>query len=536
MTMTDSKKFRVLICDGMVAEGLAVFRASERIEVLDQKGISREDLLKTIPTCDAVIVRSATTIDAEVMEAGTKLKVVARAGVGLDNVDIAAATKRGIVAMNTPTGNTTSAAEHTMALMLSMLRNIPQADATMRAGGWDRNKYTGREAFGKTLGIIGLGKIGRQVAQRAQAFEMKIVGYDPFASKESAEKDGIELVTLDELYQRSDIITLHVPKTDDTKGMINKSTLAKMKKGAFLVNCARGPLIVDQDLVDAINAGHLAGAAVDVFHEEPPKDCPFVGHPKVVTTPHLGASTEEAQINVGIMIAEQVIDALEDREIRNAANMPRLDPETRKSVGPFIRLADELGQFCAQLIKGNVEKILVHCQGNITNYDVSPITVGALRGALSTVMPDTVNFVNAAFLAEMQGLTVESSSSSDATGFTNLVTVTLSAGDQVLSASGTIFEGQEVSRIVGVDDYVIEARPYGHILAVRNKDQPGVVGLVGTVLARNGINISDMSLGSNKEKKISLEIINVDRPVPPEVVEELKANEPILAARALTIR
>jgi D-3-phosphoglycerate dehydrogenase len=534
--MTDGRKYKVLICDGMVPEGLAVFRANESIEVLDKKGISREDLLKIIPECEAVIVRSATTIDSEVIETGTKLKVIARAGVGLDNVDIPAATKRGIVAMNTPTGNTTSAAEHTMALMLSMLRNIPQADAKMRSGGWDRNKYTGREAFGKTLGVIGLGKIGRQVAQRSQAFEMKIVGYDPFASKESAEKDGIELVTLDELYERADIVTLHVPKTEDTKGMINKKTLAKMKKGAFLVNCARGPLIVDQDLVDAIDSGHLSGAAIDVYHEEPPQNSPLVGHPKVITTPHLGASTEEAQINVGIMIAEQVVDALEDREVRNAANMPRLDPETKKNVGPFIRLADELGQFCAQLIKGSVEKIEVHCQGNITRYDVSPITVGALRGAMSTVMPDTVNFVNAQFLAEMQGLKVESSSSSEATGFTNLVTVTLTAAEQVLSASGTIFEGQEVSRIVGVDDYVIEARPYGNILAVRNKDQPGVVGLVGTVLAKNGINISDMSLGSNKAKKISLEIINVDRPVPTEVVEELKSNELILAARAITIR
>ncbi|MCA9416342.1 MAG: phosphoglycerate dehydrogenase, partial [Candidatus Omnitrophica bacterium] len=421
-------------------------------------------------------------------------------------------------------------------LMLSMLRNVPQADATMRGGGWDRNKYTGREAFGKTLGVIGLGKIGRQVAQRAQGFEMKILGYDPFASKESAKKDGIDLVSLDELYERSDIITLHVPKTDDTLGMINKTSLAKMKKGAFLVNCARGPLIIEQDLVDAIDAGQLSGAAVDVYYEEPPKDSPLVGHPKVVTTPHLGASTEEAQINVGIMIAEQVIDALEDREVRNAANMPRLDPETRKEVGPFIRLADELGQFCAQLIKGNVEKIEIQCQGDITRFDVSPITVGALRGALSTVMPDTVNFVNAQFLAEMQGLKVESSSSSEATGFTNLVKVILTAGENTLSASGTIFEGQEISRIVGVDDYVIEARPYGNILAVRNKDQPGVVGLVGTVLAKNGINISDMSLGSNKAKKISLEIINVDRPVPAEVIKELKSNEPIIAARAITIR
>jgi len=529
------KQFRVLICDGLVPEGLAIFENEPNFEVHNQVGISRQALLETIPSCDAVIIRSATQIDKEVLEAGKRLKVIARAGVGVDNVDITSSTRRGIVVMNAPSGNTTSAAEHTMALMLSLLRNVPQSDAKMRGGGWDRNGYIGKEAFGKTLGIIGLGRIGRTVAKRAQAFEMRTIGCDPFASAESAAADGIELVDQEVLFGSSDIITLHTPLTDDTEGLINRERLAKTKKGVFIVNTARGQLVVEDDLAEALKSGHVAGAALDVFQSEPPKSSPLIGLANVITTPHLGASTDEAQANVGIMVAEQVIDALLEREVRNAVNMPSLDSETQRVLGPYIDLADKLGQFVAQLVKGKISRIEVHCQGAITKENITPITTGATRGVISTLMPDAVNFVNAPILAEMQGLCVETSQRSEAAGFTNLVKVTLETGEQKLSASGTVFEGREDPRIVMVDDYVVEARPFGDLLVVRNEDKPGVVGLVGTVLAENGINISGMSLGPDRDQPWALEIINVDQPVPADVINTLNQSELILSARSVRI-
>jgi D-3-phosphoglycerate dehydrogenase len=529
------QNFKVLICDGMSKEGLDILKAQPGFEVLNQKGISREDLLATIPECDAVVVRSATQLDREAISAGPKLKVLARAGVGLDNIDIEAATERGIVVMNTPSGNTTSAAEHTMALMLALARKIPQADATMKNGGWDRGKYVGREMFGKTLGIIGLGKIGREVAKRAQSFSMHTIGHDPFTSRESAAADGIEWVEFDDLLAKSDILTLHTPLTNDTRGIICEKTLSKMKNGAFLINCARGPLLNDADVAAALASGKLGGAAIDVYHEEPPKDSPLVGLPNVVATPHLGASTDEAQINVAIMIAEQIIDALLDREVRNAINMPRLDPESRRVIGPFIRLADELGQFAGQIVNGSLEKIEIHCQGEIANRDISPLVTGGLRGVLSAFMPESVNYVNAPHLAKKQGLRVESHKDTEATGFTNLITVKVMASETSRSVSGTIFEGTEIRRIMAIDDYQAEARPSGHLLLIRNKDQPGVVGLVGTILAKNGINISGMSLGPNRDHPIALEIINVDQQVSEKVLQELKSNELILTAKAIRI-
>ncbi len=532
--MTEAK-FKILICDGLDAEGVSILKNTPGFDVDARKSISREDLLKEIVDCDAVIVRSASKIDAEVIDAGKKLKVIARAGVGIDNVDTAAATRRGIIAMNTPEGNTTSAAEHTLALMLALLRKIPQADAWIRQGGWDRSKFTGREACGKTLGIIGLGRIGRQVAKRAQSFEIRTIGYDPFTSPEIAASEGIELVDLDTLFRTSDIITLHSPLTDETRGIINRENIAKMKTGVFVVNTARGPLINENDLAEAINSGQVAGAALDVYPAEPPKDYPLIGLPNVITTPHLGASTNEAQLNVAIMTAEQVADALLDREVRNAVNMPRLDPESRRILGPFIQLADKLGQFAGQIVDGTFEKITVHCQGDITRVDEAPITTGALRGTISTLMPETVNYVNAEVMAKMQGLIVESLASSTATGFTNLVTVAITTNKMTLSISGTIFEGQNVPRIVMIDDYQVEARPVGHLLLVRNKDLPGVVGLVGTILAKNGINISGMSLGPNRNRPIALEIINVDQPVQQHVIDELKSADLILEARPIRI-
>jgi D-3-phosphoglycerate dehydrogenase len=519
----------------MDKDGVAILEREPGFEVAFNKTISREDLLKKIGDCEAVIVRSASKIDEEAIAAGKNLQVVARAGVGIDNVDTAAATRRGIVVMNTPEANTTSAAEHTVALMLALLRKIPQADAWMRGGGWDRAKFTGNEACGKTLGIIGLGRIGRQVAKRAQAFEMRTIGFDPFTSHESAASAGIELVDLETLFRTADIITLHTPITDETRGIINKDNLAKTKKGVFLVNTARGPLINDAELAEALVSGHVAGAAVDVFHEEPPKDCPLVGLPNVITTPHLGASTNEAQVNVAITTAEQVRDALLDREIRNALNMPRLDPESRRVLGPFILLADKLGQFAAQIVEGTPEKITVHCQGEITRLNESPVTTSALRGVISTFMPETVNYVNAEFLAKMQGLKVESQTSSEATGFTNLVTITVATNKSSVAVSGTVFEGQDVPRIVMIEDYQVEARPIGDLLLVRNQDLPGVVGHVGTVLAQHGVNISGMSLGPNRDRPIALEIINVNKPVPQEVIDELKKSDVIISAQPIRI-
>jgi D-3-phosphoglycerate dehydrogenase len=530
-----TETFKILICDGMAKEGQELFKRTSGFEAVDRKGITREELLAEIPEYHAVVVRSASKIDAEVIKAGVNLRVIARAGVGLDNVEIEPATERGIIVMNTPEGNTTSAAEHTMALMLSLVRNVPQADSNMKKGGWDRGKYTGHELYGKTLGVFGLGRIGRQVAQRAQSFEMRTIGYDPFTSPEAAANEGIELVDLETLFADSDILTLHSPLNDETRGTISTKSIAKMKDGVYLINCARGPLIVEEDLAEALKSGKVAGAAIDVYHSEPPENSPLVGLPNVVATPHLGASTTEAQVNVAITIAEQIVDALLDNEVRNAINMPRVDAETRRVLGPFIRLADELGQFAGQIVNGSFEKIEVHCQGDIAKRDVSPLTIGALRGAIAALMPDVVNYVNAPILAKMQGLKVESSSDTEATGFTNLVTVTIHAAESTRAVSGTIFEGQNVTRIVMIDDYQVEARPVGNLLLVRNKDEPGVVGLVGTTLAKHGINIAGMSLGPNRDRPIALEIINVGQPVPQKVIEELKSNDLIITAKSIRI-
>lgn len=531
-----SGTFKVLICDGMAAEGLAVFEKYQNFEVDLNKGISRDDVLAKIVDADAVVVRSATRIDQEMISVGKNLKVIARAGVGLDNVDLPAATQRGIVVMNTPSGNTISAAEQAFALMLAVLRNLPQADARMREGGWDRNKFTGHEAYGKTLGLIGLGRIGREVAKRAQSFEMRTIGCDPFLSKEIADAEGIELVDLETVLAESDIVSLHTPINDDTRGMINKDSIAKMKKGAFLVNAARGPLIVDEDLAEALKAGHLAGAALDVFHKEPPENCPLIGLPNVITTPHLGASTEEAQINVAVQIAEQIIDALEDREVRNAANMPRVDPEVRRILGPYIQLGDRLGQFAAQLLEGkSLQKIEVHYMGELTQRDCAPITTGVLRGVFSDLMLESVNYVNAPVLAKDQGVKIETATSTDDSGFTNLIKVVLRSGDQTISVAGTIFEGQQLPRIVEINNYQLEAIPEGSMLVIRNKDIPGVVGLVGSEMAKQNINIAAMALGTNPEQPDAMAIINVNQPVPAEALNALKQSENILNARAIHI-
>ncbi|MBU4011774.1 MAG: phosphoglycerate dehydrogenase, partial [Proteobacteria bacterium] len=472
---------KVLVSDNLDPVGIQMFQNEVGIEVDFKPGLSPEELKKIIGDYDALAIRSATKVTADLLSAAKSLKVVGRAGIGLDNVDIPAATKHGVIVMNTPGGNVITTAEHAIAMMMSMTRNIPWGTASLKAGKWEKKNLEGRELYNKILGIIGFGKIGSIVADRARGLKMQVIVYDPFVTPEQIEKAGYTYVTLDELYAKADYITVHVPKLKDTLNLLNKDAFDKMKKGVMVINCARGGIINENDLYNAIKAGKVAGAALDVFEKEPPGASLLFELDRVICTPHLGASTQEAQVNVATAVAGQIIDYLKNGTIANAVNVPSVTGELLKKIGPFLSLADKMGSLLTQLSKGPFKEIIIEYTGNFDGLDMSPVSTAVLRGLLVPIVKDDVNFVNANFIAKERGIKVTETVTADSEDFINLITIKGVASDNTFVVAGTIF-GKKDPRIVRINNFRLEMHPSGHLALVQNLDKPGAIGSIGTVL------------------------------------------------------
>ncbi|MBI1390722.1 MAG: phosphoglycerate dehydrogenase [bacterium] len=527
--------YKVLVSDPLSQEGIDILQAHADVNVDVKTGLKPEELMEIIGQYDGLVIRSGTQVTAEVLARADKLKVVGRAGVGVDNVDIPAATQRGVIVMNTPGGNTISTAEHSWALLISLARNVPQAAQSMREGRWDRKKYTGTELFGKTLGVIGLGRVGREVGRRAQAFGMKVMGYDPFIADDMLKKLGFEGATVEEIFKAADFITVHTPKTEETSHLIDDRAFAMMKKGVRVINCARGGIIDEDALLRALESGKCGGAALDVYEQEPPDPKhPLLSREDCVCTPHLGASTEEAQTNVALDIARNVLDVLTGGEVRNAVNIPSVSPEVRAALSPYLELAEKLGMFAIQYFNKPLSKLEVAYSGGLAEYETAYLSLAVLKGALSAMMNETVNFVNAPILAEQRQIQVVESKAARSESYSSLITVKMSSDGSSAEVSGTTYETGE-ARIVQVDGYHIEAKPYGTILFFQNVDKPGAIGQLCTVLGSANINIADMTLGRQKPGGYAVTVCNVDCDVPKAILEQLKATNAVRDIKVINL-
>jgi D-3-phosphoglycerate dehydrogenase len=514
--------FRVLVSDKLSERGLDVFRnAGPEIELDARPGIGKkpDELMEIIGNYDALAIRSGTQVTPELIARATKLKVVGRAGIGVDNINREAASKNGIVVMNTPDGNVITTAEHAISLMCALCRRIPQATASMRAGKWEKSKFQGRELYGKNLGIIGLGNIGKVVADRALGLKMNVLAYDPFVTAEKAQALGVKLRSIDELLSQADIVTLHVPLLDATKNIINASALAKMKPGALLINAARGGLVDEAAVVEALKTGQLGGAAFDVYETEPPApDHPLLGLEQVILTPHLGASTTEAQDNVAVSVAHQIIDFLKNGTVINAVNAPSVPAEVLAQIGPYIDLGRKLGCFAGQFHEGNVHEIKMNYAGAAAEQRVDPITVASLSSVLSSRLEAQVNDINAPHIAKDRGIVCIEEKTSTATDFVATVSLTLRGDDGTTEVTGAVF-GSKDARIVALNGRRLEVLPIGHLLLTKHRDEPGVIGRIGNVLGSGNINISRMMLGVGE--KFAYAAISVDGPVSSVVLSEI---------------
>jgi D-3-phosphoglycerate dehydrogenase len=526
---------KVLISDSLSEQGLERLRACPKLEVDMRPGLKGDELLRAIPAYEGLIIRSGTKVTKEVIAAATNLRVIGRAGIGVDNVDVDAATKQGIVVMNTPGGNNVTTAEHAVSMMLALARNIPQANASLKSGQWKREKFTGSEICNKVLGVIGLGNIGSIVAERALGLKMQVLAYDPFVSPEAAAKLRVELASLDDIYTRADFITIHTPLTKETRGLIDAAAFAKMKKGVRIINCARGGIVDEKALHQAILNGIVAGAALDVFEEEPPPaNHPLLQLDQVIGTPHLGAATDEAQINVAIAIADQVVNFLTQGVIQNAVNFPSMTPKMLAILQPYLMLGEKLGGFLAQLTASAPLEIQVEYSGDIVDYDVSPATAAVLRGLLSPFLETPVNYVNAPHIARERNIRVVEARSNKPSDFLNSITVRVASANGVNTVEGAVFSNKAV-RLVRVNDFYLEAVLDGYIIVLNNRDVPGVVGAVGTLLGRHGINIAGLELGRERVGGMAISLIHVDGRVPQEVMEELRTLEPIVSAQQIKL-
>ncbi|MBM4384576.1 MAG: phosphoglycerate dehydrogenase [Deltaproteobacteria bacterium] len=524
---------KVVVSDALAEQGLTILQRASGLEVVNVPGISPGELAGVLADADGLVVRSGTKVTADVIAAAPQLKVIGRAGIGVDNVDVSAATQRGIVVVNTPEGNNVTTAEHAIALLVSLARHVPQATASMKAGKWEKTKFQGMELYNRTLGVVGLGNIGRIVAERARGLGMRVIAYDPFISPEVAQQMDVELVSLDDLFTRSDAITVHVPKTKDTTKLINAERLAKAKPGVLIINAARGGIVDEAALLAALSSGHVAGAALDVFEQEPtPKDHPLVVHPNVICTPHLGASTEQAQINVSIAVAEQVRDFLLNGEVRNAVNMPSISPELLAQVRPYLVLGEKLGRFQGQLRPGAIEEIEIEYAGDVSNLRVSAITIAVLKGVLESVT-DRVNMVNAPVIARERGIRVVETKSSRPIDFASAITTRVKGRTQRL-ITGALFHGNQ-PRIVRIDDFMLEAIPEGPTILIQNHDRPGVVGAVGLLLGECAINISRMQLALIRERGEAAMIVNVDQAPDERVMERLRSLPNMISAQLVDL-
>ncbi len=519
---------RVLVTDSLHPAGVDLL-AREGLAVDVVPTLAPEALARGIGPYAGLVIRSASRVTADVIEAAERLQVIGRAGVGLDNVDVEAATRRGIVCMNTPGGNTIAAAEHTLALLLAVARQIPQAHAHLRGGKWERERFLGTELYGKTLGIVGLGRIGSEVARRAQGFAMTVIAYDPYLGAEVAQRLGVELVDLDTLCRRADFVTVHVPLTRETRGLIGARELARMKEGVRLVHCARGGVVDEAALAAAIQAGKVAGAAVDVFEREPPWGSPLLDLDAVVVTPHLGASTEEAQRAVALAIARQVADFLLRGVVRHAVNAPSVDPELLKELGPYLTLLGQLGAFLGQVAVGRMAEVTLRYAGEVAGLPTQPLTVTFLRRLLAIILQENVTDVSAPYLARQRGLRVVETRTPVSEDYASLVSAALRTDAGTWQVAGTLVHRRE-PRIVQVDGYRLEAHPSGWMLVLANDDVPGVIGRIGTLFGTHGINIAGMQLGRLHPGGQAVSILNLDGAVPDHVLAELRALPHIRAA------
>lgn len=510
---------KVLISDKLDPLAVEIFERNG-IEVDYKTGLKPEELKSIVGEYDGLAIRSKTKVTPEIISAAKNMKVIGRAGIGVDNVDVPKATEAGIVVMNTPFGNSITTAEHAIAMMFALAREIPQANESTHAGKWEKDRFMGVELYNKTLGVIGCGNIGGIAASRAIGLKMHVVAYDPFLTPERAVEIGVEKVELDELLRRSDFITIHVPKNEKTAGMINKDAIAKMKDGARIINCARGGILVEKDLKEALDSGKIAGAALDVFDVEPATSSIFFGHPKVICTPHLGASTSEAQFNVAIQVAEQMSDYLAHGAVTNALNMPSISAEDAPRLRPYMRLAEKLGSFAGQITNTAIQSIDIEYQGHVAGLNVKPLTAIILAAALKPAL-ETVNIVSAPQLAKARGIAV-SETKREESDFHTAIKITAKTESRVRDLTGTLFAGTE-PRIVNVEGVPIEAAMEGHMLFIRNHDKPGMIGGIGKLLGDSGVNISDFRLGRKAKAGDAVCIVAVDEPIKDDLFSKISA-------------
>ena len=518
--------YKVLVSDLLSQQGLDVLTENSDFEVDVILALSHEELLDRIVDYNALLIRSATKVTAAVIDAAAQLKVIGRAGVGVDNIDLQAATRNGILVVNTPTGNTIAAAEHTIAMLLALARNIVPAGISLRNRAWQRNDFIGVELYGKVFGTVGLGRIGREVAGRAQAFGMQVIAYDPYISANAAEKIGIRLVDRETLFQESDYISVHTHLNAETYHSIGESEFLLMKPSCRLINCARGGIIDEDALYHALKSEQLAGAALDVFENEPATDTPLLELENVLALPHLGASTSEAQEHVAVEVAQQVKNALRDEPVANAVNQPNIDPRTLDILGPYLKLTEKIGSFHAQIVEGQISAIKIHYNGTLfQEEDITPLTVALQKGLLAPVLAD-VNYVNAPFLIKQRGISVTETKSESEANFANSIAITVVTDKGEAVIEGTAF-GKKDIRIVRIDQLHINVRPTGYILLIYNSDQPGMIGLMGTILGEHNINIADMTVGRSRLWDLAVTLINVDSPVPRHVLQTIASQKKI---------
>jgi D-3-phosphoglycerate dehydrogenase / 2-oxoglutarate reductase len=520
---------RILVAEPLAPEGLAALRARHEVDL--RTGLSPTQLREAIAGYDALVVRSQVQVDAELIAAGTRLQVVGRAGVGVDNVDLEAATRAGVTVVNAPTGNTIAAAEHTIALLFAVARRIAAADASLRRGEWTRSAFQGIQLRGRTLGIVGLGKIGMAIADRARALEMTLVGTDPYVTAEQAALHGVTLVDLDTLLGSADVVTVHVPLTRATTNLIDAAAIARMKPGAIVLNVARGGILDEAAVAVALREGRLGGAGVDVFEHEPPTGSPLLDAPNAVVTPHLGASTVEAQVAVAIEVAEQVLDVLAGRPARYAVNAPLLSPEAERTIGPYIPLAEVLGQFFAQFARAGVGSVTLELAGELADADAAPLTAAVLRGLLETVTTERVNLVNAGILARARGIAVVERKATDAGTFSSLLTVSGTADGHEIAIGGTVAGSPGTSgepRLVRLNRYRLDMAPAGVMLITRHHDRPGTIGRLGALLGQADVNISAMHLARSAPREDALMVLALDDDVSPALEAAIRADEGVL--------
>lgn len=527
----------VLICDAIAEDGIQILQQVADVTV--KTGLKEAELIAEVPRYDALMVRSATKITRPVLEAAKQLQIVGRAGVGVDNIDVAAATERGVIVVNSPAGNTVAVAELTIGMMLSLVRKLVPAHESMARNEWKRSAFMGNEIYGKTLGVIGTGKIGTEVIKRAQSFGMRVLGYDPFLTTARAHQLDIEASTVEDILQRADFISIHTPLTKETRHLIDAEAIATMKPGAIIINCARGGIIDEEALYDALKNGRLGGAGLDVFENEPLADSPLRELPNVILTPHVGASTSEAQTEVALDVARQIVDVLSGRPPQSAVNLPPLPPETREFIAPFLPLMEKLGRTQAQIAEGRIESVEIEYCGDLHNYDTGALTRVFLKGLLQGSFDQVVSYVNAPMLAEQRGVSVSETKCDKSEDYANLVVTRVVRNDdgheRTRQVDGTIFNERD-PHIVGIQGLRLDVVPEGTLLVIPNTDKPGMIGRVGTLLGGAGINIVGMQVGRTAVGERAVMVISLEEPVSPEIIEQLDAQPDLFGARQVDLR